>query len=73
MKENTYDTYDIHIYIKYRKYICYTYIYIYKFRLDTYIYFDIKSLLEWDSSPQPQTYDARTLTTELSGQMMRRA
>ena len=49
------------------------YIYTYKFRLDTCIYFDIKSLLEWDSSPQPQTYDARTLTTELSGQMMRRA
>ena len=63
----------IYIYIQNIENTYVIHIYIYKFRLDTYIYFDIKSLLEWDSSPQPQTYDARTLTTELSGQMMRRA
>ena len=35
--------------------------------------FHLGSWPEWDSNPQPRAYRAHALTTEISGQTMRRA
>ena len=58
----------------------YIYIYIYKIHMYIYIYihfelrflqFHVESLPKCDVNPQPWVYHAHTLTTELSGRMMR--